>query len=403
MDLKTVIRLLKTSPWLAPVLAGIDALLWLTDRLAMLLAKRTAGQSRSLVVLRFDVLGDYLAFRGYLRYLKTQSAYRTHRLTLVGNQTFRGLAHQLDADIVDEFIWVDIYKLSTNLAYRFNVVQQLRQLGAETVFCPTYSRVLVLDDFLARATNAPERIGCIGDGINLTRWEVGWGNRQYTRLLPTQAGYVFELIRNQQIISAFLQIDVPILPPHIDPRRLPAVATPVPSVVLSLGAGQAFRVWPANRFAAVVQHLHTHYPGHTILLTGAPGEDVYADALLEQLPQPDWVQNLTAKLSLLELLAILRRADLLISNETGTVHLAAALHTPTIVISQGKSLVRWHPYPATLKAPIRHIYPPYIEQHRADLTAIAAQFNPESPFAITDVSAERVIEQLDLLLAQKAG
>ena len=399
MDLKAFIRLLKTSVWLTPVLAGIDALLWLTDRLAMASVGRVAVRPRTLAVLKFDVLGDYLMLRTYLRYLKTESAYRDHGFVLVGNQTFRGLAEALDADIVDQWVWVDIYKLSTRLGYRFRMVRQLRQLGVETAFCPTFSRVLVLDDFMARATGAPVRVGCLGDGSNLARWERGWGNRQYTRLLPTRPGFVFELTRNQQILSEFLKVDVPRVPPRIDPARLLPVDVPTPAVVLSLGAGQAFRVWPAERFAAVVTYLRGQHPRHTILLTGAPGEEAYADALVTRLPDQTNIQNLTAQLSLMQLLTVLHRADLLIANETGTVHLAAALGTPVVVVSQAKTLVRWHPYPPELGTSVTYVYPPYVEQHRADLTAIAPEFNPDSPLAITDVSAERVVEAVKTALA----
>jgi ADP-heptose:LPS heptosyltransferase len=111
-------------------------------------------------------------------------------------------------------------------------------------------------------------------------------------------------------------------------------------------------VWPANRFAAVAGYLQQHYPEFRIVLTGASGEELYAQALLHEMTDHTGVEDLTGRLSLLQLISLLSKATLLIANETGTVHLAAAVNTPTIVISQGKSLVRWHPYPADVSSVI---------------------------------------------------
>jgi ADP-heptose:LPS heptosyltransferase len=104
-----------------------------------------------------------------------------------------------------------------------------------------------------------------------------------------------------------------------------------------------------------------------------------------------------------ELIYVVSKAQLLITNETGIVHIAASTQTPTIVISQGKSLVRWHPYPPGFGTHIHHLYPDFIEKHRDNLAAIAPQFNPESPFTIDAISVERVIAKVQALLPIQQG
>ena len=403
MNLKAFIRFLKTSPLMVPVLGLIDLTLWSSDRLAVWSAGPVKVRANTLVVLKFDVLGDYLALRNYLRYLKAQPRYCTYTFTLCGNVAFRTLAEAFDADLFASFIWADIYKLSTQPLYRFRFVRQLRQQGFAIVFCPTHSRVLVLDDFLAKATEAPTRIGCLGDRINLADWEAPYGNRCYSRLLPSRPGIVFELERNRQTLEALLNQPVPVQPITLPASNLPAASVEQrPFVVLSLGAGQSFRVWPANRFAAVAGYLQQHYPEFRIVLTGAYGEELYAQALLHEMTDHTGVEDLTGRLSLLQLISLLSKATLLIANETGTVHLAAAVNTPTIVISQGKSLVRWHPYPADVSSVIHYLYPADVEAHRSDLLSIADRFNPESPLSINDIPTERVINLLRTLLDQLA-
>ncbi len=394
MNLKNLIRLLKTSPWLVPVLAGIDLVLLLTDTLARLTtpAKR---QPNTILIIKLDVLGDYLLFRNYLRVIRQSARYQNHRLVFCGNVAAKSIAEIFDSDIIEQFLWTDIYKLSTRPLYRFRFVQRLRQIGAEVVFCPTYSRVLVLDDFLAVASGARERIGCHTDFINMNRWEAWFGNRLYTRLISTKPGILFEMERNRQLVEGFLQEPVAAQPPILNPYNAKSVELPTRFIVFSLGAGQDFRIWPARRFAEVADILLAGLPNHQIVLTGAPSEKQYANDFLRYLVGLNRIMDLTGKLSLPELVFVLTRADALLTNETGIVHIAASTQTPTIVISQGKSLVRWHPYPTQFGGHIHHIYPDFIEKHRADLASIAPQFNPESSFAITDIITLRVVTQIE--------
>lgn len=372
-----------------PLLASIDLVLLLVDRAAVL-TTRSSTKPLSLLIIRLDVLGDYLLFRNYLRQVKESTHYGRYSITLLGNVAVKSLAETFDKDLIDRFIWVDIYRLSTQPLYRFRVVRQLRAEGFAVAFCPSYSRVLVLDDFMAWASGASERVGCQTDYTNIARWEAVLGNRLYTRLIDSGVGIVFELERDRRIVAGFLQEPVAVQPPVLDRRYARHVVVPEQYVVISLGAGQEFRIWPANRYAHVIQYIQTNYPNRPVILTGAPNEQPYADVVLALLPDRSNVIDQIGKLSIAELIYVVGHADLLITNETGIVHIAASTQTPTVVISQGKSLVRWHPYPTELGAHIFHIYPTYIEQHRADLLAIASEFNPESRFSMSEITVERV-------------
>ncbi|WP_019989160.1 glycosyltransferase family 9 protein [Rudanella lutea] len=391
MNLKTLIRQLKTSPWLAPFLAAIDTVLWLSDWVAILSTPHRP-RPETLLILRLDVFGDYLMFRGFLEQIRQSPTYSGHRIIYCGNAAVRSVAETFDSAFVDEFIWTDIYALSTNLQYRFRFVQQLRRLGVETVFCPTYSRVLVLDDFLAWASGATQRIGCRTDYVNIKRWEAALGDRLYTRLIDSGPGLLFEHERNRRIVEEFLQKPVRQYAIQLNPALAAEVPLPQPYIVLSLGAGQEFRVWSAERFASVAYQLQREYPNHAVVLTGSPSEQVYADQFKRTNPLPEPTIDLTGQLSIPQLAYVLSRASLLISNETGTVHLAAATQTPTVVISQGKSLIRWHPYPPELATHIVHVYPPEVEANRHRLEQIAPDLNPESPYQIATISTDRVYQ-----------
>lgn len=88
--------------------------------------------------------------------------------------------------------------------------------------------------------------------------------------------------------------------------------------------------WPLERFAAVVNQISAQHAQFRWQLFGAPGEKEMGEKLAAMLHAPH--ENLVGKTRLTELIAKLRECQLLLTNDTGTMHLAAALGIPTVSI-----------------------------------------------------------------------
>ena len=73
------------------------------------------------------------------------------------------------------------------------------------------------------------------------------------------------------------------------------------------------------------------------------------------------VFNLAGQISLSNLVKYIENAKLLISNETGPVHIAAAVNTPLICISNGNHLGRFNPYPQSIFPKANYIYPKEVD------------------------------------------
>jgi lipopolysaccharide heptosyltransferase II len=86
-----------------------------------------------------------------------------------------------------------------------------------------------------------------------------------------------------------------------------------------------------ERFAAVAQQVSAARAEVQWQLFGAPGEKAMGEQLSTQLGQTPH-ENLVGKTSLNELIARLKQCRLLLTNDTGTMHLAAALGVPTVSI-----------------------------------------------------------------------
>ncbi len=95
-------------------------------------------------------------------------------------------------------------------------------------------------------------------------------------------------------------------------------------VAFQMGANQPHRAWPVGHFARLGETLTDHPDVETVLL-GAPGESGLGEEFLRKAPIP--AVNLIGKSRVSELPAILTKCDLLVSNDTGTAHIAAAVGT----------------------------------------------------------------------------
>jgi len=102
-------------------------------------------------------------------------------------------------------------------------------------------------------------------------------------------------------------------------------------VAINAGATNSrAKCWPAERFAALADRLAKEMNAQIVLI-GAPSELEYADNVIS-LMATNGVADLTGKTSLVELIGLLDRCDLVVSNDTGPAHIAAALGRPTITI-----------------------------------------------------------------------
>jgi ADP-heptose:LPS heptosyltransferase len=123
----------------------------------------------------------------------------------------------------------------------------------------------------------------------------------------------------------------------------PAAASPAPgAVIVHPGAEAASRRWPPDRYATVVRSLRT--AGHRVVLTAGPKEDALAQdvAARSGLPARDVLRG---GLPFDRLSALVARAALVLSGDTGLAHLAVAHGTPSVTLFGPVPPRLWGPPP----------------------------------------------------------
>jgi lipopolysaccharide heptosyltransferase II len=103
-----------------------------------------------------------------------------------------------------------------------------------------------------------------------------------------------------------------------------------PIVGIHVSGGRAIKQWPPERFAEVAARL-LDARGATIVATGAPSDRVLVERLQAALaPRP--VINAAEDDDLIVSAALLARLDLLVTGDTGPMHLASAVGTPVVSV-----------------------------------------------------------------------
>jgi ADP-heptose:LPS heptosyltransferase len=101
-----------------------------------------------------------------------------------------------------------------------------------------------------------------------------------------------------------------------------------PLIAVQAGASQAKRQWSPKKFVEMVKILDKRHKAR-IVLTGSPKELNIVSPILEGCASPN-VVSVVGKTSIPQLVAVLSLCDVLVTGDTGPMHIAVAAGTPVV-------------------------------------------------------------------------
>jgi lipopolysaccharide heptosyltransferase II len=113
-------------------------------------------------------------------------------------------------------------------------------------------------------------------------------------------------------------------------------------VALQPGARWQNKRWPVENFVTLVRQLAQKHPHTRIAILGDKGDQLLGQIISEA--APDRCLNLCGQTTLPEMIEWIRRCDLMITNDTGPMHVAAALGKPLIALFGPTEPHRTGPY-----------------------------------------------------------
>jgi heptosyltransferase-3 len=115
-----------------------------------------------------------------------------------------------------------------------------------------------------------------------------------------------------------------------------------PLICLSPASNWDKKSWPLENFVVLGHRLIETFPRVTLAILGAPSQRPELQVLFDGLPQESTL-DLVGKITLPTLAALLKKSHLFVGNDSGLMHLAASMNTPTLGL--------FGPSPETIYAP----------------------------------------------------
>jgi len=265
--------------------------------------------------------------------------------------------------------------------------QRLRGLGFDLAIdlqCLTKSALA------AWLSGAPRRIGKAGqDGRELSRLF-------HNELVATGGAHVIEhyltMLRPLGIASPEVRFDLP--ESAADARMADDLVRTAgfaarQFAILNPGAGWPSKIWPAERYGELARYVATSHGMPSLVVWCGQAEMRLADTIVAT---SGGRARLAPPTSMTQLGALCRRAGLFVGSDTGPMHLAAAVGTPTISL-HGPSRAEWcGAYgPHSVRLQVRYEAGSSLERRQADDSAMRA------------ISIDMVAEACDRLLSRSVA
>ncbi len=234
---------------------------------------------------------------------------------------------------LDDFVLHDIHAergWRGKLRARLAVARELRGSDLVVVLPNSFASAI-----LAFASRAPQRLGYARGGRGWLLSDVAPAPRESGRFVPTaMERYYLDLVRRVGCPDTGTQIELFVEPDaevECEARFSAAgLSRQLPLVCLAPGAGYGpSKLWPVEYVAEVARELLAD--GAQVALVHGPGEQDLADAIVARAGS-GLVALGGEGMSLSLLKSTLSRAQLLICNDAGARHVAAAFEVPTLVL-----------------------------------------------------------------------
>jgi heptosyltransferase-1 len=299
--------------------------------------------ARRIALLKPSALGDIIHSLPVLTALR-QRFPRAH-ITWVVNRGYEPLLRghpDLDATLAFDRGRRRLGLADTALYYaRF-----LRQLRRRKFDLVVDLQGLLRSGLMARASGAPRRVG-----LSTARDGATWF---YTDVAPVADFNAIHAVDRYWLVAEALGAGsgpkvfrVPLAEGDRSWARERLAGCPRPWVVLGVGSRWITKRWLPEHFAALAQQAHSYFGG-SFIFVGSPDEKPLAEATARRLRGPK--QDLSGKTTLPQLAALLDLADVMIANDTGPLHLAAALGRPVVSPYTCTSILLNGPYNAGVGA-----------------------------------------------------
>ncbi|RHQ33825.1 hypothetical protein DWY84_04810 [Clostridium sp. AF27-2AA] len=295
--------------------------------------KSYKGNSNHIFVLRFAHIGDFCIWLDSARAFR--NLYPDKKII------FLTYSYKNVQELAEATGYFDkVISLDTEGFHRIKALREAAGFCGDTIINANPSRSL-LSDLFVLAVNVRHRIAQQSDHAELSATKMKRSDKIYEKVIPCNLK-AMELIKNAEFMRGLglkdFKADLSVLP------DVPCdVDTPTQKyAVIFPDADAPIQMWNYKNYVKVVQNLISEYGVQCLILGGNRYRDT--GAAIEKEVNSSLCKNRMGETNLVQCIQLVRNASIVISNDTGGAHIAAATRTPCVVLAAGWNRGRFFPY-----------------------------------------------------------
>lgn len=286
-------------------------------------------------------LGDYILIHNFFKYIKQSKKYKDYNIILIARNNIASLAEAYDSMYINEFLYVD-----TRSAKKI-----LKDLKVEELVC-AYNGLGKFERWIFDNVKAKRKI-VHGDK-----------NKKADVCIYTPNENLFHRERMKKFYEQLIE-------EKISCDNLPYFKNEFEKIsgkciFISPFANDIKRTWSLDNYVSLIKELCKNYSQDIVILGEASQYKQIEDMISSCGEYENRIINTAGMFSVKALYDVIKEhADLLIGNETGTIHIAMAAKVKAVCISNGSFYGIYQPYD---DKKIRYVYPSCFERKYTNLS-----------------------------------
>jgi heptosyltransferase-2 len=344
--------------------------------------EKAPAAARPILIVPYVWIGDFVRCHSVVKLLRLEDPGRP--VDIVSSTLCAPLADYMPG--VRRAIVADLPRRRLGLSLQFKLAAELRVEGYGQALVMSRKWKAALAPWLA---GIARRTGFFGEvRVGLLN-DLRFGERKLPRMIDQMGALALAKGVPLPVEWPLPELKVPAA--ELEPwrARLGLAGESRPIVTLSPGAVGAGKAWPPEHYAALAKALAQD--GASIWVLGGPSEAATARQIAEA--AGEHVRDLTGT-DLRNAVLALAAADVSVTNESGLMHVSAALGTPTVAIFGPTSPWHWKPL-----NPVSAILEPEVEPQARQRARIEGN-DAVAHHRTADVSVERVLAAVRKVLAK---
>ena len=312
--------------------------------------KGKIADTKVVLIVFQQILGDSIIIQNslpeYLKVFPPTEGYRVKFLVRPAVYKFMKETMELPKEI--EFETVDFKKFLEDFGYYREIVNKYKGT-ASIVIVPGSS---LSSEIFASANNAARKIGMIRTiEVKKPLIMAVFARIAYSERVRPEKTDMF-LIRHRKLLYYLGDKDYKASLPVLKKQK--RIIADTHYAVMCPGSSLKLKCWPIERFAETIDYIIEKYK-MPVYLCGGTDEKEFEKQLLDIVKNGDLIHSRIGETSFTEWASIIQYADLVIGNDSATMHLAFASRTKGVCIAGAMDKLQYFPYNADVKESLKNV------------------------------------------------